>query len=255
MGDPVAKLGELRERMKLVESEISERTKEKDTLKADVTELEKVVQDVNQISNAYGQALKSIEKDKNDIEAYLTMKSPMIEAAIGDKKDQADKIIHDWETKLQKQKDTVEKAKTALDKATSEYESAKSAWEGKKQAYESLKGFQKGIEEKVKDLKYLKDQIESKETENKIADMYFLGQESQNVLKELKTEVKTQEEFKAEITKSWQERDEADTALREKEKALKAAKDPFDGENKVLEAMEKDRRKLILEGLSKLPIN
>lgn len=250
--NPEEKLKALKDDLQSTETELGQLTKEKDTLKADIATLERIVSDVNQVVTAYGQALQNIEKDKKYIEDYSQIKVPMIEAAIQNKKDAINEKIKEVNDQIKTTESKVKELKGKSETANAEYKTAKENRDKNQNGFDSLKTLQKTIDGNLKELKNLKESIEKDEEKNKTANMYFLISELNSLLYETKSSIKTQEEFKSALFQAWQDLDLAETALREKDESMKTAKKEFEDKQNELQSLMKNRRAKILEVISNI---
>lgn len=247
---PEEKLKDLKNNLEKTDTEIGELAKQKDTLKTDITALEKIVSEVKQVLSAYGQELPNIEIQKKAIENYSKTKTPMIEVAIKDKKEAIDKKVEEFDGRTKNMEEQVKRLKIKFEDADTQYEDAQKNLKDKQYTYDSLKAFQKEIGGKLKELKNLRESIEKYEEKNETAKMYFLMSELNSLLGN--TVIKTSEGLESELYKKWKELDSAKTALRDREEQLKDARNNFENKQKELESRKKNRRDEILKIISEM---
>ncbi len=243
------KLKTLKNTLQTTEGIIESKTKEKNTLKGDITNLEKIVKEINQLSDAYKQGLAVIQKDEAEIESYISLKEPMIETAIKDKKDDFDFTIKEIDDSIDNIQKEVNTRREAVENAQNEYEGAKEKRDLSQNEYNSFKAKQKVIENNLKTLKDLKKQIEQEEDNKNTANMYFFLQEIKKLLDETKTDILSEEDFKDKLLEGWAKLDTDEMNARTKEMAVEAAKNKLNEKQKALETAKKDRTQHILEKL------
>ncbi len=248
-GNPENELNDLRYELQTSEAKLSEETKKRDELKSEITVLEKLVNEAKQVSNAYGQTLQNIKTEKEAIESYSQTMTPIIEAAIGDKKKAVDDTVAKFNDDLNKMGKEIEDLRKKVEGVNTQLEDVKKNHEQKQNDYNSLKTSQVAIQERMKELKSLKNSIE-KEEGKKIGNKYFLISELNNLLKN--TEIKSQEELKSKLYEASNDLDSAKAALKEKEDQVKTTKNEFEGKQNELESLKKNRRAKILEGISNI---
>ncbi|HSE83475.1 MAG TPA: hypothetical protein VLB01_02870 [Thermodesulfobacteriota bacterium] len=133
------KLRILQEQSQKYDRDISELTKKRDTLKGDITALEKTVNETTQVVGVYGKVYENIQKEKKEIENYSQKTTPIIENAIGDKKKVVDEKVREFDDWIKKQGEEIDRQKKELGEA---HEKAKKGLESKQREYDSLKTLQ-----------------------------------------------------------------------------------------------------------------
>ncbi|MDR4505830.1 MAG: hypothetical protein MRK01_13745 [Candidatus Scalindua sp.] len=228
--------------------EIEKKTKEKNTLKGDITNLEKIRIEINQISDAYKQGLKSIQKDTTEIENYLSLKESMLEIAVKDKKDKIISKIQEVDESIHNINEEVKALEKALQTAQEGYRDAKVNRDKSQINYNSFKAKQKDIEDKLKKLKDLKQLIVKEEDgNNNTTNMYFFIQDIKMLFEETKSDILSVEDFKQKLLEAWNGLDANEMSVRAKESLLEEAKKKLNEKQKALETARKDRNQLILE--------
>lgn len=244
---PGDKLKQLKNELQNKENELGNVTKERDTIKSDIVALEKIVAEVQQILVAYKQALQGIKKDKTDIDNYLKIKEPMIEAAIKEKKEAVEAKIKEVDDEIKKMEQDAKEHTIKRDTAYADRESAKESVDEKQHTYDSLKALQKNVDDSLKELKNLKDAIEKEEDNRNTANMYFLFLEFNKLLEKSEGEIKTEVELESALYEAWTELDEAKITLRDKEEQLKTSEALLGAKEKDLESAKKNRRQIVLK--------
>lgn len=237
--------GEIKSKTK----EIEEKTKQKNTVKGDIANLEKIVKEINLISDAYKQGFTSIQTDTTEIEKYLSSKEAMLENAVKDKKDEIISKIDEVDDSITKIKDAVDKLKKDLPKAQEEYGELKVKLDESQNNYNSVKAKQKDIEDKLKKLKELKQSIVKEEAGNNTANIYFFIHDSKKLLEKMKPDILPEAEFKQKLLKELNNLYDAEKNVRDKETLLEKAKNELNEKQKALETAIKDRNQHILEKL------
>ncbi len=250
--NPESKLNDLKTKLQGSETELREMTKERDTLKSDIAALEKIVNEVNQAVSAYGQALQNTEKDRKAIQDYSDIKTPMIEAAVKDKKDAIDAKIKEADDQIKAMEKEVIQLEGKSVNADTAYENTKRDRDKKQDAYNALKALQKTIGDNLKEHNNLKQLIDKAESDNKPASMYFLDVELNKLLSETKSSIKTQEDFKSALNDAWTALDSAETALRDRKEKMTTAQTDLDNKEKELDFANKNRRTKVLEAISNI---
>ena len=240
----------LKEEFQRSQAQIDNLTKQRDALKEDMAALERVVSEVKQASNAYGQASPMLEREKNEFRVYLDNKIRMIEAAIGDRKAQIDRKIEELTRDLQAKWEIVQRLQTDKSEADKEYEAAKKAVEGIQDSFDQGKTYGANLEKKFKEMKDLRIQIEKEDDQNHPASMYFLARELKGISDG--TDLLSKEQLENKLSQIWYQLNEARGKLREKKTASEAAKTALEAEQKALDGLKQKHREKILEGISGL---
>lgn len=253
--NPETKLDDLKAKLKDREAEVGKLVKAKESLRTEVTVLEKVVREINQLSTSYSHALQNFEKSIEDIENYSQTRMPEIEAAAGDNKVAANDKIADVDARIKKMKKDLKSLEEKFEKSKADFEAENQNYLTKQKDFDSLKALRKSIEDKLNDIKTLRAAIEKQDKEGEetgTANMYFLMVELDQLLSAVKSEIKPAEEFKTILLKTWQDMDSAETALKKKEEQMKHAKEKYQMKKRELASMLQDRRKTILTELTNI---
>jgi chromosome segregation ATPase len=254
--NPEAKLSDLKAKLKEKEAEVGKLVKSKESLRAEVAALEKVVREIEQFSNAYSHALPNVEKGIEDMENYSQTRIPEFEAAAGDKKkDAVNTKIGELDSRIKKMKKEQRTLEDKVEKSKSDYEAVKQDYLTKQTEFESVKSLRKTIEDKLVDIKTLRASIEKEEKEGEetsTANIYFLMLELNQQLSAVKSEIKSAEEFKALLLNAWQELASAEAAVKRKEEQMRDAKEKYEMKKRELESTLQNRRKTILTELTNI---
>lgn len=243
------KLKTLKGTLQTTEEEIEKKTKEKSTLKGDIANLERIVKEINLISDAYKKGFTSIQENETEIDNYIKLKESMLENAVKDKKDKIISKIKEFDDSIDEIEVDVEDLQEAFEKAQEAYEDAKEVRDKSQIKYNSFKTKQKDIEDKQKKLKDYKQSIEKEEDSKNTTNMYFFIQESKKILDETKTDILSEENFKQKLLEVWNELNADEMSVRDKESKLGEAKKKYDEKQKALDTARKDRNQHILEKL------
>lgn len=251
--NPEAKLSDLKAKLKEKEAEVGKLVKSKESLRAEVSSLEKVVREIDQFSHSYNHALPNVEKSIEDMENYFQTHMPEIETAVGDKKDAVNTKIGEMDSRIKKMKKEQRTLEEKADKIKGDYEAAKQDYLAKQKEFESVKSLRKTIGDKLVDMKTLKASIEKEEKEEtSTANIYFLMMELNQQLSAVKSGKKSAEEFKALLLNAWQELASAEAVVKRKEELMKDAKEKYEMKKRELELMLQKRRKTILTELTNI---
>ena len=236
----------LKQKLEHRQTELTTLAKQRDTLKTDIEGLEAAVTELTQIVTAYEQAAKNLEKEKRELDIYVETKTPMLEVAVGEKKETIERIIYDADCEIQEAGDRVEALERDANEADGAAEAARAQEAEEKAAYTALKDSYKQIEQKLKGLKQLRDTIEKDyDDKNKVAGMYFL-------MKELGAELETivilsKSELERELYAAWNRLKRAKNQLRDAIARQDAAQEELARARKVFETLTTNRRRTILE--------
>ena len=246
--DPEETLKQLKDDLQNKETEITQKTGEREVLKGKIASLDKVVNELKPIMNTYGQVLPNLHKDRDDIEKYLDTKIPMIYAAIKDKKEDIDNKISEFDKNLNENSEKLKVIKDKYDRYNETYEYAQEKALDKQKDYDEKKNFQKSITGKIDDLKNLRKEIGQEGEKSNTASMYFLSEEMKSVLKE--TEIISHDNLRDALFNAWDALYMANEDLRLKKDDLERTKKEFEIAQNDLKSLESNRRKEILKRVS-----
>lgn len=245
------KLSELEIKYQAIEAEIGGKIRDKDNLKADISDLKKIVAEVSQVVGNYKKVCGKIKEEKGAIEDYNQKKKAMIEAAINDseKQDKIESKISEVEADIKSKEGQLNNIESKFKAAKTELEDAKTDLNNKQIKYDKLKTYQKDIEEYIKNLKNLRMLIEKEEDDGNFPNMYFYSTEIEG---NVGFAIMAEGELSSALYKAWQELDIAKLELREKDDKMKVAKINLETGQKEIELIKSKRRENILEKLKEL---
>lgn len=243
--NPAETLNELKRNQQDSQRQIIQLTKDSEILREKIASSEKAVTDIGQILSAYVQALKTLDKERKDIEGYFETKTRMIEAAIQNKEQVIDTTIGEFDKEVSAKTDDQGELEKKHNEAKKGYEGAKQAADEKQKAFDSLKRYQKDAEDRLKELKNLRQEIEKEEEGSNIGAMYFLIQELRSTLD--RAQIKSKADLEADLYEAWSAVYSAAEDLRVKKEEWEKAKQDLEQLNKELEALKKNRREEILK--------
>jgi chromosome segregation ATPase len=247
--DPEETLKQLKDDLQNKESEITQKTGEREILKSKIASLEKVVNELKPVMNTYGQVLENFRKEKDDIEKYLETKIPMIHAAVQENKDEIDNEINKFNEEISEKEKKLDQIKERYDISNEGYQSAQGEVIEKQRNYDDQKNYQKNISGKIDDLKNLKKEIGQEGEKRNTANMYFLSEEMTDVIG--KTDIISQEDLRKKLFDTWNALYMANEDLRLKKDEWEKTKKEFETAQSDLKALESNRRKEILQRISK----
>jgi hypothetical protein len=242
---PEDQLKELQRTLESQNKQIQALEKKRNSLKDDLTGLQQTVSDLAAIIAAYKEACKALNQQRSELDLYVQSKTPMLDAAVGDKKDAIEECIRsvdEWIDQWTCYADQLEpKAKAAAEAASRSAEAADNA----QKTYDELKNSAKSLGEQLKALKELRDQIEQEDDKNNICRMYFLLKEFKSGLAAI--QLHTPEELERQLCLVWTELSRAKEAARTARAEADSAREQADrAKSKAADATAK-RRELVLE--------
>ncbi len=249
---PEDRLKELKDQLQQKDSQIGQATKERDALKTDVDALTKNVDEIKSTTNTFVQAATGLDADVKTLNAYYHTKEQMVEAALGDKKKDADAAIKKVDDDIKTKSDEVAALDGKAAAAKSDYDAAKQDRDAKQQAYDSQKNRQKELGDNIKTLKDDRAKIEQYDDKNKTASMYVVLRELKGVLDG--AAVPSPADFEKDLDKAWQELDKAKENVRQKTLAWESARDALAKAQAELKALEAGRVEAILKEVEPLNV-
>lgn len=241
--------------MKKFENEKKRKEDLKEKLNKDVSELTDIIKGKDGIGEKikdYCKEISKFEERKSKIEKYSKTKTPMIEAAIKDKKAAIEKKIKEYDeniTNIQKEITGINKeitvAEVNLDTSERNYNEQKKTYDSK---CEYIEGFKDKIDGDLKKMEGLMKDIEEYDKNIKTPEMYFLILELNNILKG--TTTKKVEELESEFYGSWKNFDDAKKDKNEKEDIRNIAKEKLENKKQKLEDLIGKRKEEILKRIS-----
>lgn len=242
-------LEDLRNEYNENQTKLGKLTKDKEILKTDITSLEKIISDIEQIVSAYSQPYSNIIKEMKDTETYSQEMKLKNENTIKNKKVAIEKKITGFDEQIKKKEEEVNKYRKEFEDANVQFEDTQKNLVEKQIIYDSLKHFQIETENKLKELKNLKELIDNYDKRKETAKMWFLLLELDNLLGEINN-IKTPEDLRSELNKKWKEWKSAKITLREKEDERNFSKNEFEAKLNDLDSLRKNRRNEILKVVS-----
>jgi hypothetical protein len=235
------------------QADLDKQTRINAGLKADVAVLEKSEKDIEQAITGYQQALPSLVKDRKDLSDYVNQKLPMAVAAVGKKnQDTINQIINQsdlgsFDVKIASSRAEVRKAKTKYSEAADALEDAQTAF-ARAKAY---------LADQTANLKTAKDLMARAEKEDPAnpANMYFFITQMQNILNPPKTDksdLKTVETLRNDLSQVLQNLNTALTATREAKKDWDEKQIDFENRQKDFLDLQTKRLDPLLSGISPL---
>jgi len=251
MSEIEVKLNELKDQLQATEVIIGKKSKERETLNADINDLQKIVNEVNQLADAYSKAFENIRKSKNELEDYAATKKTMINAALPeeDRKTVDDKIA-EVDNKITNKGNEVTTLNQNYEEAKSSFEISQKNLDGKQKEFDLLKTYQKTVDEKLKTLRNLRILIEKADEENNLPKMYFWINELNTKLDSKNFELKTKDNLRDNLYSAWKELDNAKQACREKEEEMRNAKIELENGQRALDLLKAKRDTDILDKIN-----
>jgi len=246
---PDDQLKKLKTALEKQEAHLTALGKQRDSLSEDLKGLEQIVTELAAVLAAYREACKALHKQKSELTTYVAVKTPMLEAAIGDKRkpvEQCISAIEEWLASWKKYATQLEaKARSSADVAAQASEAAAEA----QKRYDELKTSAATLDKQLKALDALRTQMEQEDDKNKIARMFFLLRELRNGLAAIK--LRTPEELERELCLAWTALSKAKEHARATKSASEAAREAADRAKTKATDAETKRRELILTCIDK----
>lgn len=106
--DVEKRLEELKTNLQTTETDIGIKSKERDNIKSDITNLQKKLSEIKQVTDAYGKVYIGFDADRKALNEYAATKKKIIDGALleSDKKD-IDQIIADFKSNKSDKEDSV----------------------------------------------------------------------------------------------------------------------------------------------------
>lgn len=241
----------LKNSLQETEVEIVKKTKERDTTKADITDLEKKLNEINQVKVAYEKVHDSLYEEVKGFVDYAETKRKIIDGALQESdKEQIDTKIKSVDNTINDNKNLVKKLEDDYEKAKTKFETTKRELVVKQNNFDYFKIYQNEIRDKLKILKVFKDLIE-KEPEGNFRDIYFWISEFNKV--EIK--LLDKDTFISDYINSEKELNEVKLNCRNYEEAMDEAKKKLDSSQKNLDSLIKNRNDNILKEISTINSN
>jgi chromosome segregation ATPase len=252
------KLNQLNKELNAKEAGIGNITKERDTLKTDIKDLQKMGSDITPVLDAYHKEYEKLEKDKNDLNMYAARIKLEIDGMINtDHPEELKKKVEDIIDKVDKaisdKGEEVNTFKGEWDTANTNFQSVKEKVDKSRSEFESLKTHQNDVKSCLEKLKILRDTIEKIGTENltlsNTLKMYFWSKELEEALK---CKFRSEEEFKNDLFNAWNELNTQMEDHRTKEKAFLDAKSAYDSGKTEFETLKGKRNQDLLTEIKQI---
>lgn len=244
---PEQQLDQLKQQLEQDQSEISVLTKHAESLQSDISDLEKVKDDIEKALAAYGEALPELKEKDAALDAYFDTKMKMILAAIGENKRRIDRKIERFDNRISEKEKRLQNLDDRKAEAKNEYEAAQKHLEEKQQAFDTWKNFLQKTQQNLAGMQDLKKDIEEADDKSEPAAMYFLAKEMQHIKE--RTHLVSQDEMKGKLYRAWNRLSTAKSDLRDKKQDWEAAQAEYDSEQKELDELKQKRREKILEAI------
>ena len=248
--NPDEKLRELQRKLDEVVTQISGQTNTRDTLKSEITALEKIISDTNQTLNTYSKVSKNLEDAKTGLVNYCHNKNLIINEAIKDKKVLVEAKRNEFDKKIIDLNSKITDLNKKYEDASKSYEQSQTTMKDKQRLYENSKLYQKQTEQSLKDLQNLKQQIEVNEKTNYIGRMYFLIGEINKALPSLN--IKSQEDLRGDLHKTWKELNDASEDFKKKREEWVKLKTELEAKQQEIKSLGVDRVKNILASIGNM---
>lgn len=238
------KLNRLRDELEATGEDIDNRSRARDTLKADINYLQKIESDINQAVSAYNKAYENIAGDKKVLDDYAVELNNAInhfpdsvEKKVKEIEGEIDGPISEIEKKLGESNERYKDVKTSYDIANNNVGIQQSS-------VDSLKAYQKKVDDDLKNLKTLKDLIAKALGENNVLEVYFRSKEFNS---KVGFELKTKKKFEDDLKGEWAGLSEAKKNFRLAETKERSAKNERDKIQEEYDKQKGSRNKDILD--------
>ncbi|AKB18661.1 hypothetical protein [Methanosarcina sp. WWM596] len=247
----VDRLDSLKNSLQETEVDIVKKTKERDTTKTDIADLEKKLNEINQVKAAYEKVYDGLYEEVKGFVDYAATKRKIIDGALQESdKEQINTKIENVDKTINDNKNVVKKLEGDYEKAKTKFETTKRELAAKQNNFDYFKIYQNEIRDKLKILKGFKDLIE-KEPEDNFRNIYFWISEFNKV--EIK--LRDKDTFISDYINSEKELNEVKLNCRNNEEAMNEAKNKLDSSQKNLDSLIKDRNDNILKEISTINSN
>lgn len=246
--DPNSKLARLRQELDGKKSEIGTLSKQTADLQDDITGLETSIKAATELLAKYGQALRDLQKTRDDIEFFYEQKSKMINAAIGDKKEPVDHMVRDYDAHTQQLEAAAEQLRERTDAAKEALREASTKADHREDVWNKAKSYQQRLQKKLDDLKSVRDRITKADEANDAPSMYFLVLDLKWLLAH--TSIETQQQLAARVNKSIEELEEAREHKRHRQLEAERLQTELDAANAAVETAKSGRRETILHQIA-----
>lgn len=236
---PADRLKELQEQLKQQEEQLTNLTKDRDALKADVDSLAKGVGEIDKAKTAYAKAFPQLKEEKQKLDKYKSDTLTGTEGVLGPKKEKIDAKILEVDKKIADKKNEVAETRKLVAKTAADALAAQQNLEKTQKDYDSFKNLEKAIGDNLKKLNDLKTKIDKLNDVPKAASMYVLLREMSTIL--TATKVPTEQEFETELGVRLTALEAAKETVDTTKLAAEEAKTKLTTQEAELAALEKSR--------------
>jgi DNA repair exonuclease SbcCD ATPase subunit len=184
---------------------------------------------------------------------YIDGKRPLIENAIDDRKDEADKAWDDFRKRLQDLDQQRQHQWEQLVQAEEDLTKKQKARDQANDAFQALNGRQAVIADRLKKLGDLKTYIEAAEDRNDADAMYVALREFDLQWRRANEDLKEVDAYRAELEAAWATLNERDADVREAARTRSQARNAFDLTKAELERLQANRVEEVLRVLAAIP--
>lgn len=247
---PKIVLDELNTALQEASAAASESKEALDALKADIDALNKAYDAVGKAVEDYGKGRSSLHQQLSERKTYIDGKRPLIENAIDDRKDEADRAWDDLGKRLQDLEKQRQHRWHELAQAQEDLRQKEKARDQANGAFEGLKGRQAAIADRLKRLGDLKTYIEAAEDRNDADAMYVALREYELQWGRANEDLKEADAYRAEFEAAWATLNQRDAEVRKAAQKRSQAQNRFDLTKAELERLQAHRVEEILRLLA-----
>jgi hypothetical protein len=251
--DPNDRLKQLQSELDQHNARIEHLTKQRDALQTDITDLSATVAAVKTTVTNYGSNHKDLEARLHALRYFYDQKSKMVHAAIGDKKDLIDDLVHDFDHETGKMEERLLELAGTQAAALAESHEAGNTEVDRQKEYDAKNQYQAKVTAQLTDMETLRNEITHADDTTDVASMYFLLLEFRDDLSE--THVISQHQLSLELRERLGDLEAAKERARAKAAALSSVQVEYAAHKAALDARTAGRRgKLLAEVEAKCPV-
>ncbi len=237
-------LPDLQNQLNEAERTLASQTRQRDSLKEDITSVQKTTTDLDQSGDAYGKALDDLKKSQKELTEYYELKWRMVECAVDTNRKEIDAVIKAYDDGIALQQYKVQELVDQEQEATTAYDEATSTLNDRRHAFDEYKDYKKTVQKKLSDLQTLKGKIEREDDASHPANMYLLLKDMTKSLEDVK--LHSAEELKNNARDRWCDLYVANKDARDKKAVLDEKKAELQKERTALEELQLKRTDNIL---------
>ena len=246
--DPAQKLVELQKTLDSNSATIDDLTQKNNNLRTDIAGLQKAVNDIKQLTQAYIQAYPGIARDIQDLTAYQATKAKLIDGALSQAdKDGIQQKVAAYDKSIADQNSQLQANQKARDAAAAKLQSAQSAMTDAQANYDRLRGALKSLQEQVKEMKGTRDAIEKEEQAQRLKNTSFLVGELKAQLDAFKPTAADQ--YQGVLQQAVADTNTATQGVRDARTASDASQAAVDTAQKAVNDLQSARRDALLKTL------